>query len=109
MDANLMQTIMFIIMAIMTGIVYSVWNYVTKTTPETFEYKRMLASAIFGLFIGVVAVYTGLNNGQDISEINWGYMATAFIMYSGMLVYINRGIDWLWDKLFGQKVMALPK
>ena len=109
MDATVIQNVLFIIFAIVTGIVYSVWNYITKTTPETFEYKRMLASAIFGLFLGVIAVYTGLNNGQDISEINWQYMGTAFIMYSGMLIYINRGLDWIWEKLFGAKVMALKR
>lgn len=106
MDATLIQNILFIVFAIMTGIVYSVWNYVTKTTPETFEYKRMFASALFGLFLGIITVYSGLETGQNISEINWQYMATAFIVYSGMLIYINRGIDWLWEKLFGAKVMA---
>jgi hypothetical protein len=108
MDQVLIQKIIYIVFVICIGIIYSVWNYATKTKPEDFEWKRMLASAIFGLFIGIVAVYLGLQNGQDISSINWEYVGILFITYSGALMYINRGIDWVWQYIFGAKVLAKP-
>jgi hypothetical protein len=106
MDQQAIQTILYMVFVIMTGVIYSVWNYVTKTTPETFEGKRLLASVIFGLFIGIVGVYLGMQGTTDITQINWSYMGGLFLAYSGALVYINRGIDWVWLKIFGAKVLA---
>jgi hypothetical protein len=109
MEPQTIQTILFMVFVALTGIVYSLWNYVTKVTPETFELKRAIASAFFGLFLGAIAIYMGLSNGQDISEINWSYMAGLFLTYSGALVYLNQWVDWLWAKVYGKKFLsAIP-
>jgi hypothetical protein len=102
------QFVLVIIFAMVTAIVYSVWNYITKTDPGKFEVKRLLASVIFGLFLGVITIYTASETGMQIDQINFPLMADLFVTYNGLLLYINRAVDWLWMKLFGQKVGGKP-
>jgi len=98
------QVLLVIILAMVISVVYSVWNYITKTDPGDFELKRLLATIVFGFFIGIVASYIAVDTGMQIEQLNWVFIAGLFFTYSGVLVYINRGFDWLWLKLFGQKI-----
>ena len=102
------QFILVIIFAMVTAIVYCAWNYITKTDPGEFLLKRLIASIIFGIFLGIVTIYTVAETGMEIADLNFPFMAGLFTLYSGILVYINRGIDYVWLKLFGQKIGIPP-
>ena len=103
------QFLLVIVFAMVTAIVYSIWNYITKTDPGSFELKRLLASTVFGIFLGVVTIYTVADSGMQIEQINFDFLAGLFVTYSGLLIYINRGMDWLWQKIYGQKLGQAPK
>jgi len=98
------QFILVIIFAMVTAIVYCAWNYITKTDPGEFLLKRLVASIVFGIFLGIVTIYTVAETGMEIADLNFPFMAGLFTLYSGILVYINRGIDYIWLTLFGQKI-----
>jgi len=98
------QFLLVIVFAMVTAVIYSAWNYLTKTEPGKFEKKRLLASVVFGLVLGIITIYTASETGMQIEQINFPLMAALFVTYNGLLIYINRGVDWLWQKLFGQKI-----
>jgi hypothetical protein len=100
------QYLLVIILAMVISIVYSVWNYISKTAPGEFLLKRLIATIVFGIFIGIVASYMAVDTGMQIEQMNWVFIGGLFFTYSGVLVYINRGFDWFWLKLFGQKIGA---
>lgn len=103
------QFILIAVMACITSVIYSLYNYFTKTDAADFQIKRLIASIIFGFFIGIVAVYTVAQTGMQVQDVSWTYIGGLFIMYSGIQGYINRGVDYIFFKATGQKFMARRK
>jgi hypothetical protein len=105
MELETMTLVYYILLGILAGGSYSLWNYFTKTEPANFEPKRFMASLFFGILIGAVGAYTSSQSGIDPFQVEWwGVMAVLFVTYSGFMVYINRGVDYLFEYLFGAKM-----
>lgn len=95
----------YIFMGALAGVVYCGWNYFTKTQPGLFETKRLVASVIFGVGIGVIGGYTLAQTGTTIESSEWWVvMGGLFIAYQGALQWVNRGVDVLWIYLYGTKI-----
>lgn len=104
MEAETITLIYYILLGLLAGGAYSLWNYFTKTEPADFQSKRFVASLAFGILIGAVGAYTSSQSGIDPFQVEWwGVMAILFVTYSGFMVYINRGVDYLWEWLFNAK------
>lgn len=56
---------------LLAGMAYSGWTYLTKTNPGEFESKRFVASALFGMGIGVIGGYTVALTGTTIESAEW--------------------------------------
>jgi hypothetical protein len=104
MDAETITTLTLVAIGVITGIAYSVFNYFTKQNAEPFETKRFVASVVFGIIIGLASAYAAIVNHLTPEGLDWNFVAGTFILYSGYQIYINRGMDVIWIKLFGTKV-----
>lgn len=104
-DAMLILTSIFI--GAFAGLAYGGWNYITKTDPGSLEIKRLIASMLFGLGIGFVAAYTVITTGVVPTSNDWWLMVgSMFVLYSGFQVYVNRFVDYIWERYYGKKFMG---
>jgi hypothetical protein len=92
-----------------SGGAYGVYNYFTKTDPGAFEIKRLIASIIFGAGIGLVVAYGAIIANINPSDVEWWVLIAAqFGLYSGIQLYVNKFIDWVWVRVYGQKFLGNP-
>lgn len=105
MELELTVLLPYIVIGALSGAAYCVWNYLTKTDPGNFESKRLAASMVFGIAIGIIGGYTVSSTGVTPETVEWwALMGTLFLTYQGALQYVNRAVDWVWLYLFGTKV-----
>lgn len=101
MDITFVQFAITLFIAIVFGIAYAALNYLTSTKPGTFNVGRLIASVIFGIFIGIYTVYSG----GTLETIDWTIIGTAFFGFQGLLMWINSIVDWIWVQATGHKVL----
>jgi hypothetical protein len=106
MDFQLGQIIAVFVLAIVMALVCNLYLFFTKTEPAAYDVRRLVATIIFSLILGFLGFYQFLQGLVTIEQINWAYMIGMIAMYQGFLIYINKGVDWLWFKLFGVPVMV---
>jgi hypothetical protein len=107
MDAENVLLLTYMSIGAIIGIAYSVFSYMTKVEPATFEVKRFVASVFFGIMIGAIGGYSAMSTSASPEEVEWwGLMATLFLTYSGAMVYVNKFVDYLWVWVFGEKLGA---
>jgi hypothetical protein len=100
-EVTVVQWVITIIIAIIYGVAYSLLNYLTKTTPEKIDAGRLIASILFGVFIGLVMVY----QDASLETINWTLVGTVFFAFQGALMWLNSIVDYIWLKITGKKVL----
>lgn len=97
--------VQFLLIGGLSGVAYSVWNYITSTNPGSFEIKRFVASVLFGAGIGVFGGYTVSSMGILIEDVEWWVlMGGLFLGNQSILQYVNRAIDYIWVYFFNAKV-----
>jgi hypothetical protein len=105
MDPENLIFIQFLLIGALSGVAYSIWNYITSTTAGDFQFKRFAASVLFGAGIGVFGGYSASSLGLLPANVEWwAVMGALFMANQSILQYVNRAIDVIWLYYTGTKL-----